>query len=225
MQQVQNGTANNGDAYFAFEQTAGRGQLNKQWFSAKGENIILSVVIDTSGLRLQQQFLLNMIAALSARQLFNKYTTEKTEIKWPNDIYCRDRKAAGILIENVIRGKSWQYAVAGFGININQMQFDEGLQRAISLKQVTSVQYDVVELAEELCALFFQNLELLFSGDVDSILNKYNGHLYRRHQNTAFKMGEEEFSGIVEGADEIGNLIINSGTKKAYRSGQLQWLL
>lgn len=225
MQQVQNSAANNGDTYFAFEQTAGRGQLNKQWLSAKGENIIMSVILDTSGLVLQQQFLLNMIAALSARELFNKYTTEKVEIKWPNDIYCRDRKAAGILIENVIRGQSWQHAVAGFGMNINQMQFNEQLQKAISLKQITVDEYDVVELAEALCSLLFQNLEMLFSGDVSGILENYNRHLYRRNAETSFKFGDEVFSGVVEWADENGNLIINNGTKKAYRSGQLEWLL
>jgi BirA family transcriptional regulator, biotin operon repressor / biotin---[acetyl-CoA-carboxylase] ligase len=225
MQQVQNKAANHGHAFFAFEQTAGRGQFNKQWLSAKGENIIMSVVIGTNGLLLQQQFLLNMIAALSTLQLFNKYTTEKVQIKWPNDIYCRDRKAAGILIENVIRGKTWQYAVAGFGVNINQTLFNENLQHAVSLKQITASHYDVVALAEELCNLLFQNIEMLFSGDMNGILEKYNQHLYRRNEQTSFKYGDEAFSGVVEWADENGNLIINSGTKKAYHSGQLQWLL
>jgi BirA family biotin operon repressor/biotin-[acetyl-CoA-carboxylase] ligase len=106
MRQVQNGASKHGDAYFAFEQTAGKGQLDKKWLSAKGENILLSIVLHTSILQLHQQFLLNMVAALSVRQLFNKYTTEIIKIKWPNDIYCRDRKAAGILIENIIRGKN-----------------------------------------------------------------------------------------------------------------------
>ena len=45
MAQVQNGAANHGTAYFAHEQTAGKGQRGKSWTTNTGENIILSVVI------------------------------------------------------------------------------------------------------------------------------------------------------------------------------------
>ena len=72
MQQVQNGVAENGDVYFAFEQTAGKGQFDKQWFTAKGENIILSVVLDTRAFQLSQQFILKMTAALRVLELFNR---------------------------------------------------------------------------------------------------------------------------------------------------------
>ena len=76
MQQVQNNDALHGDVFFAFEQTAGKGQFNKQWSSAKGENIILSAVIDTRKLLLSQQFILNMAAPISTMQLFNKYARQ-----------------------------------------------------------------------------------------------------------------------------------------------------
>ena len=164
MQQVQKGTAMHGDAYFAFEQTAGKGQFNKQWLTAKGENIILSLVLDTRKLLISQQFILNMAAALSAMELFNNYTTEKIKIKWPNDIYCSDRKAAGILIENIIRGKKWQFAILGFGININQTDFSDTLKNPVSLKQITGKDYNVVELAKELCVLLEKHFGQLFGG-------------------------------------------------------------
>jgi BirA family transcriptional regulator, biotin operon repressor / biotin---[acetyl-CoA-carboxylase] ligase len=225
MQQVQKGTAMNGDAYFAFEQTAGKGQFNKQWLTAKGENIILSLVLDTRKLPLSRQFILNMAAALSARQLFNKYTTEKVKIKWPNDIYCNDRKAAGILIENVIRGKKWQFAILGFGININQTAFSNVLRNPVSLKQITGNTYNVVELAKELCALLEENIKPLFAGDANTILKNYNLYLYKRNELAEFKQGSTKFSGIVKKADESGNLIIDTGIEKAYQSGRLEWLL
>jgi len=224
MQQVQEGAAMHGDAYFAFEQTAGKGQFNKQWLTANGENIILSLVLDTVALLIDQQFILNMVAALSARQLFNIYTTEIAKIKWPNDIYCNDRKAAGILIENIIRGKKWQFAILGFGININQTVFPDTLKNPVSLKQLTGNTYNVIELAKELCALLEKNLEPLFSGDANTILKNYNLHLYKHNEFVEFKQGSTTFSGIVKRADELGNLIIDSGIEKAYQSGQVEWL-
>ena len=48
MQQVKSGVAKHGIAYFSYEQIAGRGQRNKQWFSRKGENIILSIVLEAN---------------------------------------------------------------------------------------------------------------------------------------------------------------------------------
>lgn len=225
MQLAQKGVAFHGDAYFAFEQTEGKGQFSKKWLSAKGENIILSLVIDTSQLLLSQQFVLNMAAAISVMQLFNKYTTEKINIKWPNDIYCRDRKAAGILIENVIRGSKWQFAIAGFGININQTSFSIDLKNPISLKQITGNSYNTVELAKELCGLFDENFKHLQSHNEKYIFDTYNNALYKRNESVAFKNNHSNFSGIVKGVDNLGKLVIENGTEQAYETGQLEWIL
>ena len=224
MQKVHKGASLHGDAYFAFEQTAGKGQLNKKWHSLKGENILLSIVLHTGILQLHQQFLLNMVAALSVMQLFNKYTTETIKIKWPNDIYCRDRKAAGILIENVIRGQKWQFAIAGFGININQTQFDETLKSPVSLKQITGQTYAPITLAKELCILFSENFELVYKNDSQQILRNYNLHLYRLNETVTFKKGHTTFSGLVKEVNEAGNIVIDSGVMHEYQSGQLEWL-
>src|SRR2546430_17414540 len=137
MQQVKSGVAKHGTAYFAHEQISGKGQRNKQWLSAKDENIILSIVLDASQFLLSQQFSLNMVSALAALNLFNNYTTNNLTIKWPNDVYWQDRKTGGILIENIIAGNTWKYAVAGFGLNINQTNFDVTLKNPSSLKQIT----------------------------------------------------------------------------------------
>jgi BirA family biotin operon repressor/biotin-[acetyl-CoA-carboxylase] ligase len=225
MQQAQNNIAEHGDVYFAFEQTAGKGQFNKQWLSAKNENIIMSVMLDTTALQLSKQFSLNMCAALSARQLFNKYTTEQTKIKWPNDIYCSDRKAAGILIENIIRGKNWQYAIAGFGININQINFPDELKNPISLKQITGKNYNAVELAKDLCAVLDKNIKLLFSGREDVILKNYNDALYKRNEIVKFKQGTKVFSGAIKEVDNFGRLVIESGIEQAFETGQVEWIL
>jgi BirA family biotin operon repressor/biotin-[acetyl-CoA-carboxylase] ligase len=221
---VQKSNARHGDAFFAFEQTAGKGQFNKQWLSAKGDNIILSVVLDTKELMVRQQFLLNMVAALSVKQLFNKYTTEIFKIKWPNDIYCRDRKAAGILIENIIRGEQWQFAVAGFGININQTQFPDSLKNPVSLKQITGKEYDAVELAKELCVLLYKNFDLLSSNNQGVILDEYNNSLYKRKEPAKFKQGSKVFTGVVKEVDIFGRLLIESGIEHAFETGQIEWV-
>ncbi|HEY8388624.1 MAG TPA: biotin--[acetyl-CoA-carboxylase] ligase, partial [Parasegetibacter sp.] len=119
MEQLHAGMANHGTAWLAMEQTAGRGQRGRQWTAEPGANILLSIIIEPSRANLSAPFELSVCFALAAQTLFNKYSIDSTTVKWPNDIYWRDRKAGGILIENVFRGTSWDYAIAGIGLNIN----------------------------------------------------------------------------------------------------------
>ena len=224
MGRVQKGLATHGEAYFAWEQTKGKGQREKQWLSTKGENIILSIVLDTSAFFLHKQFFLSMAAALSARDLFNKYTTNKALIKWPNDIYYGDRKAGGILIENIIQGDAWRFAVVGFGVNINQTLFDASLKHATSLKQITGESYDLVRLSKELCSILQQRFVQLENEEEQSILAEYNSALYRKRVATKFKAGSRIFSATVKYVDENGRLFIGDAAQESFKLGEVEWL-
>ena len=128
MARVAEGVAQHGSAYFAHEQTAGKAQRGKIWISEKGANIMMSMVIKPLFLQPSEQFKLSACVAVALHDFLKRYAGEQTKIKWPNDIYWRDRKAAGILIENVIStGKlaigNWQWAIVGIGVNLNQVDF------------------------------------------------------------------------------------------------------
>ncbi len=105
--QLHAGLTQHGTAFFAHEQTAGKGQREKMWTAAKGSSIIISVVINPQPLRLTQQFQLSACIALSVCEFFSQYTGDATTIKWPNDLYWNDRKAGGILIENIIGSRKY----------------------------------------------------------------------------------------------------------------------
>ena len=157
MAQVHAGSASHGTIFFAHEQRAGKCQRGKIWASAPGENIMMSVVLEPVFLPITDQFPLSAAVALSCRDLFIRYAgIEQTAIKWPNDLYWRDRKAGGILIENAFRGDRWLFAIAGIGVNINQVQFPESLQTPVSLRQITGLAFDAVNLSRELGACLEQ---------------------------------------------------------------------
>jgi len=120
------------------------------------------------------------MAALSVYDFFKHYAGEETKIKWPNDLYWRDRKAGGILIDNHIKGNKWQYSVIGMGININQTFFPAELQRPVSLKQITGQHHDPIELARELCACLDKRFTQLQEGKMGIQLAEYNSHLYKK---------------------------------------------
>ena len=218
------GMAQHGTAVFAHEQLKGKGQRNKEWISGKQENIALSLILYPERLQPSRLFYLSAAAANAVRIFFERYTDGEITVKWPNDIYWRDRKAAGILIENTIRGTKWQYAVIGFGININQTAFQSQLKNPVSLKQVTGKQYDVIKLAHELCTILDGGIKQLHAQKESFILQKYNAELYKLDELIQLKKGSGVISGRVKGVDRHGKLIIESNGEHYFETGAIEWL-
>ena len=225
MEMLHLSNAKHGTVYFAHEQFAGRGQRKKQWQTHPGENIIMSVVLATSSLEVSNLFSLSAAIALGVYDFFSSFVFENVFIKWPNDLYCNDRKAGGILIENIIRGKDWQNAVAGIGININQINFDSSITHAISLKQITGKSYEPVQLAKELCTFLDKRFTQLLNDKSNVLLKQYNSVLYKRGELIKFKKDNIVFEGIITEVNINGQLVIEAGAEQAFNVGEIEWLI
>lgn len=217
------GMAQHGTVVFAHEQTRGKGQREKQWTSAPGENIMLSVIMKPFSLAVSQQFLLSMAVANGVHSFFSKYAGAQTKIKWPNDLYWCDRKAGGILIENQIQGQVWKYAVVGIGININQTNFQLIADQAVSLKQVTGKQWDIIEGAKELIKALDEELKLLLDAPGE-VSKRYHRALYKWKEEQAFKKNNKVFKARVDGVTNEGYLIISHAHQEFFKIGEVQWV-
>lgn len=224
MRQIQAGLANHGITWFAREQTAGKGQRGKSWLTTPNQNIMLSTVI-VPRLSPGQQFLLSATVALACYDFYKNYAGEEASIKWPNDVYWRDRKAGGILIENVFRGADWLYAVVGIGININQVEFDPSLPNPVSLKQITGKDLDAVQLAEVLCqALEIRYQELMTNG-AQSILTAYRQVLYKMLQQVTLKKGNILFETTICGVSDTGHLLTKDVMEREFDFGEVEFVI
>jgi BirA family biotin operon repressor/biotin-[acetyl-CoA-carboxylase] ligase len=221
---VHAGMAQHGTAVFAHEQTMGKGQRNKQWLSAPDKNIILSLIVHPFELKTSQLFLLSMAVANGVHSFFNFYAGNETKIKWPNDIYCCDRKAGGILIENVIQGNAWKHAIIGIGLNINQTDFGN-FNRAISLKEITGKTYDTVLLAKELLTFLDSSFKEMIS-DIDTVIKNYHEHLYKWKQIVRLKKDETVIEGYLKKVSMDGMLIIETPPTQEilFKVGEVEWL-
>ena len=126
-------------------QTAGRGQVGNTWESEPGKNLMFSIILYPDFLPANRQFLISQIAALSVKETLDAYVDGIT-VKWPNDIYWRDKKICGMLIENDLTGHSLYCSVIGIGININQREFLSDALNPVSLVQITGREYDREEI-------------------------------------------------------------------------------
>ncbi len=225
MAQAHAGMASNGMAWFAHEQTGGKGQRGNNWEAEPGKNIALSVVLQPGQLKVSQQFYLSATVALACFEFFSVYAASETRIKWPNDIYWRDRKAGGILIENIFHGDRWKYAVVGMGFNINQVQFNEGLKNPVSLKQITGNEFDPPELAKELYAILMKRVDALNPTIFEKTMEEYNQHLYKRNEKVKLKRENMVFETLVNEVNSKGQLITTDTIERQFDFGAIEWVL
>lgn len=156
MAQIKEGLAKSGSCYRADFQTQGKGQHGRVWESSAGQNLLCTYILELKQLDSTKKWVpehqigFSAAIALGIRDFYDALTNGDTKIKKPNDIYWRDRKAGGILIENLVRGTEWTWAVVGIGINVNQTQFSPDAPNPVSLKQITGQNWDIRSLQKEL---------------------------------------------------------------------------
>jgi BirA family biotin operon repressor/biotin-[acetyl-CoA-carboxylase] ligase len=223
MEQARARLAEPGTAFFAHEQTRGRGQRGRQWHANAGENIALSLIAEPPDRNPAHGFPLSCATAMGCYDLYKKFAGDETAIKWPNDLYWRDRKAGGILIENIIRSGAWELAIVGIGINVNQVVFDPALPNPVSLKQITGREYRPVDLARELCDCLDFRWQSLSQGAWPRIFADYQEVLFGKGRSFSFRSGNEDFDATVCGVTEDGQLELWDGRFRHYAFGQLEW--
>jgi BirA family biotin operon repressor/biotin-[acetyl-CoA-carboxylase] ligase len=222
---VKDGLGRDGMVVFAEEQTHGRGQKNNQWQSERAVNIMMSAIIDCSAFSINEQFQLSCATALACSDFFSNYASDETCIKWPNDLYWRDRKAGGILIENVIKGSNWEKAIVGIGININQTAFNPMKNKPVSLKQITGKSFKIQALAKELCTYLNTRYKELKDGDFEKHLQLYNQRLFKRNEIVTLKKGNEQFQTTIEGVNKNGELMAQYKLDSSFAYGKVEWIL
>ncbi len=221
---VHAGMAQHGTVVFTHHQIKGKGQRQKQWHSLPDENITLSIIIKPFGVSINKQFVLSMSIAIGIYKFFCKYAGEETKVKWPNDLYWRDRKAGGALIENVVQGSEWKYAIIGIGLNINQTNFDAIDNKAVSLKQITGCNYDTIETAKELISLIDNALKQWITSP-DDISKEYHKSLYKWKEKQRFKKNNKVFEATVDSVTNDGLLIVKHSIEEHFRTGEIEWLI
>jgi BirA family biotin operon repressor/biotin-[acetyl-CoA-carboxylase] ligase len=220
MARIHEGLASDGTVYLARHQWAGKGQRGKTWISEPGQSLMMSLVIEPSPLNLTHQFLFSTAVALAILDLVKGFQRKKWKIKWPNDIFWNDRKAGGMLIESVITGQIWSWAVVGIGMNLNQSHFPNEIPNAISLNQITGAQYEPVSLARQLVPRIREQISILHKTP-DQILRGLNDALYKKDQVITLKKKNEIIVTVLKAVDSNGFLITEGGI---FKSGEVEWV-
>lgn len=196
-------------------QTSGKGQGKNVWHSEAGKNLLFSVGLDMSFLKAENQFLLTQMVSVAMINVLKSYLPEDSLfIKWPNDIYFKDKKIAGILIKNEIKGSMMGASIVGIGLNVNQIAFDGDLPNPISMKMITGKDYDVEELLLAIGSQIEANSQQSTDNgqrtvhDSQLITQNYVKYLYRFRQWALYEHEGAVKEMMIVGYDQFGRLIL-----------------
>ena len=156
-------------------QTAGRGCGKNTWESERGQNLLFSLLIHPTGLPASRQFFISMATALAISDTLCDMGLQDISVKWPNDIYWRDRKLCGILIEHSLAGNLIRRSIIGIGLNVNQRRFLSDAPNPVSLRQILGHDTDSMPLLNDI----LRHMDFA-AENFDHTLQRYNSRLYRR---------------------------------------------
>lgn len=193
-------------------QSDGKGQGANSWFSDRGENLLMSVLLYPEFLSASDQFNLSVMTSLAICDLVRETVREPT-IKWPNDILAGTGKVAGILIENSIMSGKLSHTIIGLGLNVNQGRFPAFPWRATSLALETGKRFDTAAMAVDLIHILMEKYALLKERRENTLKESYLDHLYQLNRPATYRAGGEVFEGIIRGISHYGELLVERAGK------------
>lgn len=213
-------------AVYTSYQSAGRGQRGNSWESEAGANLLFSFVVYPNFLEANRQFLLSQVTALALQEVLEQFTTDIT-IKWPNDIYWKDKKLCGTLIENDLTGIHISRSISGTGVNLNQQQFMSDAPNPVSLFQITGKKYDETEILHQIMEKVSAYYTQLQAQQTDEIDHRYKQALYRKEGFYTYRDRNGIFKACIRDIEPNGRLILEdeTGTHRGYMFKEVEYVL
>jgi BirA family biotin operon repressor/biotin-[acetyl-CoA-carboxylase] ligase len=172
----------NGAVIISEIQSSGRGRSYKKWFSPPGGlwfTLILFLKIKAVDVEK-----INIIMAVSIHETIKSLFDLNMKLKWPNDIYFKEKKICGILSE-LNNSSTWSFLNIGVGLNVN-IDFNKNPPgntfdniSVISLKEITKDNINKEKLLACILDCFEINYEnYIKTGDLKNIFLKIDNSVY-----------------------------------------------
>ena len=204
-------------------QTVGKGQQGNSWEAEKGKNLLFSLLLYPKHICIEKQFFISRIVCLGLKNTLSNYVDHIT-IKWPNDIYWKDKKLSGILIQNTLQDASIKNSIIGIGLNVNQTAFTSDAPNPVSLRQITGKEYDKLSLLAEIHANI---MNLYEKSSVVDIKNEYDKALYRCSGFHTFRANNEVFQAKIHSvhSDGLLELETKTGIKQCFYFKEVEFVI
>lgn len=218
-----------GTAFVAQDQTGGRGRLGRNWFSSLDKGLYCSILVRPR-IDLKHYPKLTFIAGLAVAQALEKKISIPVQLKWPNDIYFKNKKCGGILTESSIlkNEQSDTFAVIGLGLNVNltHVEFPEDIQnRVTSLYIETGREWDIQSVFQDIYKEILLNIQNFEKNGFHEFIEKWREKDCTKDKTLQWlSVTGKTVIGKSLGVDEDGKLYIRDVTGDIHEilSGDVQ---
>lgn len=199
-----------GEVFIARRQTAGRGRLGRSWESPADKNVSLSILLRPPCAPAETP-LLTLVAGSAVYDTLASFLndTDGLKLKWPNDVYFKDRKIAGILSE--LHFEKSHFVVVGIGIDVNADPEDFSLEvrdLAVSLKGILGKEIDLAEVVARLLGSFERRYQSFLKGQAGEIVAFCDAHSHLKGRRISFEGSNGNKSGVAIGLSPQGHLLV-----------------
>lgn len=200
-------------------QTAGRGCGTNHWESERGKNLTFSMLLHPHDVPAQKQFHISMAISLALCKALGQHIGDLS-IKWPNDIYWRDGKIGGILIEVTLQGNKVKDCIIGIGLNINQRVFRSDAPNPVSMWQICEQETDCEQLLQEILQAFQEYMG-------KSNKDEYQSMLYRRKGFHPYADKDGAFMAEIIDVEDDGHLLLrdDNGQLRRYAFKEVTFVI
>lgn len=223
-----------GTVVYTHHQTAGRGQKGNSWEAEPGKNLTFSMLLKRPSIPVREQFAISEAVSVAIVEVVRNVIasdvdSRQVKVKWPNDIYCGDRKLCGILIENSLDGEGIAHSVVGVGLNVNQAAFVSDAPNPVSLCQLAGHDFNLDDLLHALCERIEQLCTFGNEASRKDLHEQYLRSLYRaddRPHTFALPDGTQ-FAATIVAVEPDGMLVLcnDSGETQRFAFKQVQHVI
>jgi len=211
-----------GDACVAEYQQAGRGRRGRQWFSPFGSNLYLSMYwkLDQGPAAAMG---LSLVIGIVTAEVMQQLGARDVRVKWPNDLYLKDRKLAGILVELTGKTGDAAHLVIGAGINLRMREPAPDVinQGWINLQEA-GIDIDRNELTVTLLRELRAALRKFEQEGLASFVPRWRNLDNFIDRPVKLLIGDKEIHGIERGIDPQGALLLElDGEIKTFIGGEI----
>jgi len=191
------------------EQLKGRGRLDRTWLSPSGKNILMSVIFRPE-LEVSKVFSLTMLASLAVAKAVKKTTGLDVHIKWPNDIYRKNKKIGGILTEFNADHGNVTFVIVGIGLNVNcnPLLYPEIKDSATSISVSLGRKVSRVKLVQSILGHIDETYRMLKNGKRREIYKEWIGYSLVIGRRVTIISSEVIDEGVVDCIHEDGRLVL-----------------
>ncbi len=196
-----------GLAVVADEQTAGRGRMDRTWFSPSGAGLYASVLVRPK-ISAGQAGLLSFCAANAMRAAVGEAGLAETAVKWPNDLVCGGKKICGILCASRMKEGRPDFAVIGTGLNLKTGSYPPELADRAGCLEEMGIRAD----REDLLDRYLRHLErqlLALEADGEAVIEELRAHCATLGKKVRVS-GGTELTGTAVDIGGNGELIIRT---------------